>query len=166
MILIALGANLPSRFGAPEATLKAACDALERRGVSVVVRSSIWISAPVPVSEQPWYRNAVIVVETSLDAPELLNVLKAIEVDFGREGSERDAARLLDLDIIAYNDEFYETDGLTVPHARAHERGFVLYPLQEVCPDWIHPVLKLDVAALISDLPEGQRIEKSDGGRL
>ena len=163
MILIALGANLPSRFGTPEETFQAAYEELGRRGARVVARSCVWISAPVPVSDQPWYRNAVVAVETSLSISDLLAELKAIEADFGRELRERDAARLLDLDIIAYADEVYEAEHLTVPHARAHERSFVLYPLQEVCPAWVHPVLGRNVDALIAALPAAQNIKKIEG---
>lgn len=162
MILIALGANLPSRYGTPEQTIDAAYAAMMCRGIHVISRSSMWLSAPVPVSDQPWYRNAVAAVETAFSIPELLGELKAIEAEFGRELRERDAPRLLDLDIVAYGDDVYEAENLTVPHARAHERAFVLYPLQEVACDWVHPVLKLPVADLIADLPAGQEIKRAD----
>ncbi len=164
MILIALGANLSSRFGTPEQTISAARDALEGRGIGVLRMSSIWLSAPVPVSDQPWYRNAVLLVETDLEPLALLRALKALEVEFGRMSDERNAPRVLDLDIIAYNDELLEAEALTVPHPRAHERAFVLYPLQEIAPDWRHPMLQSDVAALIAALPEGQEIERYEGG--
>lgn len=160
MILIALGANLPSKYGCPEETLQAAKRALEELGVAVLAESSVWVSAPVPVSEQPWYRNAVIAVETSHSVPELLTVLKSIEQAFGRTLRERDAARVLDLDIIAYHEEVYEGEGLSVPHVRAHERSFVLYPLQEVAPDWVHPVLGKSIGDLIADLGDDAQIKK------
>ncbi|MCB1532498.1 MAG: 2-amino-4-hydroxy-6-hydroxymethyldihydropteridine diphosphokinase [Alphaproteobacteria bacterium] len=160
MILIALGANLPSQFGPPEETIQAAYTALARRGIAVRARSSVWLSAPVPVSNQPWYRNAVAQVETALDIPALLDVLKEIEAEFGRESRERNAARPLDLDIIAYNDDVLESADISVPHPRAHERAFVLLPLQEVCAGWIHPVLAHSVEDLIAALPPGQDIRK------
>lgn len=160
MILIALGANLPSRFGTPEQTLEAAYVEMQRRGVRVLSRSSVWRSAPVPVSDQPWYKNAVAVVETALDIPKLLSCLKAIEEDFGRVEAVRNAPRLLDLDIIAYDDFVHDEDDIVVPHPRAHERAFVLYPLREVAPDWVHPVLRCSVDDLIGVLPTEQNIER------
>lgn len=161
MILIALGANLPSRFGEPEQTLKRAVSAIQARGIRVVKQSSIWKTAPVPVSDQPWYRNAVIRVETNLSALALLEVLHEIEADFGRIRSEKNAPRLLDLDLIAYNTDIIKEEGVFVPHSRMHNRAFVLKPLQEIAPQWIHPVLKRSVADLIKGLPVDDEIEKS-----
>lgn len=161
MILIALGANLPSRFGEPEQTLKRAVSAIQARGIRVVKQSSIWKTAPVPVSDQPWYRNAVIRVEANLSALVLLEVLHEIEADFGRVRSEKNAPRLLDLDLIAYNTDIIKEEGVFVPHSRMHNRAFVLKPLQEVAPQWVHPVLKRSVADLIKGLPVDDEIEKS-----
>lgn len=162
MIFIALGANLPSRYGTPEETLLAAYRSLEEAGLRVVKRSSIWLSAPVPVSDQPWYRNAVCAVECDLLPDELLRLLKGIERDFGRVETERNAPRVLDLDIVAYGDELINVDGLHIPHPRMHERAFVLYPLYEIAPSWSHPVSKIAIADLISALPDGQDIQKMD----
>ena len=161
LILIALGANLPSEYGEPEATLKAAIERLERDGVRVVAHSSVWLTAPVPVSDQPWYRNAVVAIETDLGAGELMALLHAIEEGFGRVRGERDAPRLLDLDIIAYHDEIYDEPRLSIPHPRMHGRAFVLKPLQEIAPEWQHPVLKRLVGELIEDLPDDQQAERA-----
>lgn len=164
MILIALGANLESRYGAPEATFEVAVARMADAGIETLQRSSVWLTAPVPVSDQPWYRNAVVAVATDLQPRDLLRVLKGIEVDMGREAAVRNAPRVIDLDIIAYNDVVWEEDGLQIPHIRAHERAFVLYPLKEivgeVAPDWVHPVLKLDLDAMIHALPAEQEIKK------
>lgn len=158
MILIALGANLPSRFGQPEDTLIAAIEALGVGGVKVLDVSNIWLTAPVPVSDQPWYRNAVIRVETQLELFELLRFLQSVEDDFGRVRTERNAPRLIDLDILAYNDVVRDDARCFVPHPRMHTRAFVLKPLQEVAQEWIHPVLGLSVDELIEMIPEGQEI--------
>ena len=127
----------------------------------VIKRSSIWLTAPVPVSDQPWYRNAVVVVETDLTAQELMVLLHSIERRFGRVRTVRDAPRLLDLDIIAYHDEVHDHSNMTVPHPRMHDRAFVLKPLQEVAPNWEHPVLGLSVTQLIAQLPEDQQAEQA-----
>ena len=162
MILIGLGANLPSRFGGPEKTLQAAKRALEGRDVQIVKSSSIWLSAPVPVSDQPWFHNAVISVKTDLHALALLKVLHAVEEEFGRVRVERNEARVLDLDLLAYEDDILNVDGFCVPHARMHERAFVLYPLREVVPCWTHPVLKHSLEQMIENLPAGQDILKQE----
>lgn len=162
MILIALGANLPSSFGTPEETLKAAVDEIQARIGGVEAVSSIWKTAPVPVSDQPWYRNAVVRVQSNRPAREILDVLHAIEHDFGRIRTVKNASRLLDLDLLAYGDDVVTKDDFMIPHPRMHCRAFVLIPLQEVAPNWVHPVLKRSVADLIKDLPEGQDIKTSD----
>ena len=162
MIVIALGANLPSRYGSPEETLAQAILALKERGLRVIGRSSVWLSAPVPVSDQPWYRNAVIAVDTDLSAFEVLELLHAVERAFGRVRAERNAPRVLDLDLIAYHMEIVEQDGFIVPHPRMHGRAFVLEPLAEIAPEWVHPVLGVSVGDMLKNLPEGQEIEKAE----
>ncbi len=156
MILIAIGANLPSRFGTPEETIHAAVEALSDEDIIATKKSRIWLTAPVPVSDQPWYRNAVVSVRTDLDAFQLLSVLHKIEANFGRVRYERNEPRVLDLDLIAYNNEIIERPSLIVPHPRMHERGFVLMPLQDVAPGWIHPVSGKNLTELISVISEDQ----------
>lgn len=142
MILIGLGANLPSeRFGAPKATLKAALGELEKRGVRVVRRSRWYASAPVPPSAQPRYVNAVAIVETALSPEALLALLHAIEADFGRRRTVAGAAREIDLDLLAYDDLIRQESPPILPHPRLAERAFVLRPLCDIAPDWRHPQL-------------------------
>ena len=121
-------------------------------------RSRFYKSAPVPVSDQPWYVNAVASVATELPPRELLALLHRVEARFGRARRERNEARPLDLDLLAYNDriEAGEGGGPILPHPRLHERGFVLLPLAEVAPGWRHPVSGKSVAELIAALPPGQ----------
>lgn len=164
MILIALGANLPGRHGGPDETLLAARDKLRARGLTELGFSSIWKTAPVPVSDQPWYRNAVMAVDTDLVVRELMALLQSIESDFGRvrDANNRNAARVLDLDIIAYHDAVIDEEGLTVPHPRMDERAFVLYPLKEVGQGWVHPLLGVSVDELIAALPMQEIIRSDD----
>jgi len=159
MILIALGANLPSRYGSPAQTLDAAKEALQERGIIILQSSRIWLTAPVPFDpDQDWYHNAVIDVETSLSPQALLKTMLQIEEDFGRIRTEKNAPRILDLDLIAYNDEVIEEDDtLIVPHPRMHERLFVLKPLEDISKNWTHPVTGHDVAKMIRDLPADMR---------
>jgi 2-amino-4-hydroxy-6-hydroxymethyldihydropteridine diphosphokinase len=155
MILLGLGANLASpEFGAPPRSLEAALALLAERGIRVVARSRWYRSAPVPPSDQPWFVNGVVAVETALEPAALLEVLHAVEARFGRVRRERNAARVLDLDLLAYDERVSAGDERPVlPHPRLHERAFVLRPLAEISPNWRHPRLMREVSALIAALP-------------
>lgn len=156
-ILIGLGANLPSaRFGPPRATLEAALEALEERGARIRRRSRWYESVPVPVSDQPWFVNGVALVETAADPAELLAILHAVEHDFGRERRQRNEARVVDLDLLAYGARVDPGPTPVLPHPRLGERAFVLRPLAELLPDWRHPVTGRSVAELIAALPADQ----------
>jgi 2-amino-4-hydroxy-6-hydroxymethyldihydropteridine diphosphokinase len=161
MILIGLGGNLASHTGAPEATIRAAYAALEAAGVVVAARSRFYRSAPVPVSDQPWYINAVARIETDRAPRDLLALLHRIETDFGRQRRGINGARTLDLDLLAYNDRVSPggADEPVLPHPRMYQRAFVLLPLREVASQWRHPVLDKTVDQLIAELPHDQLAE-------
>ena len=159
MIFIAFGSNLPSSFGNPEQTLAAAVQALENiEGVSVLQSSRIWKSAPVPASDQPWFCNNVVSVETDLSPQDLLAALNQIELDFGRVRGDKNEARVLDIDILDYNGLLLDEEGLTLTHPRMETRAFVLYPLLDIAPIWMHPISRRLLPDLISYLPEEQEI--------
>ncbi len=163
-ILIALGANLPSAdLGSPRETLEAALAELSRRGVEVQRRSRWYESAPVPPSGQPWYVNGVALVRTDLPPEALLALLHEIENRFGRVRGERNAARVVDLDLVAYGDLVRPGPAPPIlPHPRTHERAFVLLPLAELAPGWRLPTAVPGagptVEELIARLPKGQEI--------
>lgn len=165
MILIGIGANLPSAAGPPVQTCEAALAALEARGVPVLNRSSWYETAPVPVSDQPWYINGVAEVSWPGTAADLLAVLHAVEARFGRVRGAVNAPRSLDLDLLAFHDRVNPADPPLLPHPRLHERAFVLLPLQDIAPGWVHPKLGLGVAALIAALPPGQETRRRDAGQ-
>src|SRR4029077_12996351 len=120
MILIVLGANLASReFGAPPRSLEAALSLMAERGLRVVARSGWYRSAPVPPSDQPWFVNGVVAVETALEPTALLETLHGIEARFGRVRQEQTAARVLDLDLLAYEERVSaEGEPPALPHPR------------------------------------------------
>ncbi|HEY5208911.1 MAG TPA: 2-amino-4-hydroxy-6-hydroxymethyldihydropteridine diphosphokinase [Stellaceae bacterium] len=158
MILIGIGGNLPSSVGDPAATITAAIGALTAAGVRVVARSRDYRSAPVPVSDQPWYVNAVIAVATDLSPFDLLALLHRIEARFGRARREVNGARTLDLDLLAY-DALVAAGGdgaPFLPHPRLHHRAFVLLPLAEIAPGWRHPITGDTVEHLIAVLSPDQ----------
>ena len=133
-VVIALGSNLGDR----KATLDGAVDALKQ--IITVTKVSRYIETdPVGGPEQPDYLNAVLIGESDLEPTDLLLKMQAIELAAGRERFERWGARTLDLDLIAAGDLVMDTELLTLPHPRAHERRFVLDPWLEVDPQAILP---------------------------
>ena len=140
-VVVALGGNLPGAYGSSEALLEAALACFGQAGLPVMRRSRWWRSAAWPDPTDNEYRNGVVLVEARLSPPEVLRTLFSIERRFGRARSERNAARTLDLDLIAHGRTVSHDPHLTLPHPRAHERLFVMGPLSEIAPEWRHPLL-------------------------
>lgn len=146
-VVLALGANL----GNPKQQIS---DAITKIGeiVNIAKISSLYETAPFQVKDkQPNYINAVLVGDTELQPKELIHKLLDIEAQLGRERSFQNAARTIDIDIIDYEGFFLESDELTLPHPRAHERRFVLEPWAEIEPDAVlkeHGPIKELLAAL------------------
>lgn len=159
-ILIGIGANLSSeRYGAPLDACAAALAALgATAGVRVVAASRWFESAPVPVSDQPWFVNGVAQVETELSPLALLDTLHAIEAQFGRVRTVPNAPRVLDLDLLAYGDSVVDDGpaGAQIPHPRLENRAFVLLPLGDVAPAWVHPCTGQGLAEMVAKLPADQ----------
>lgn len=167
MILVSIGANLPGPDGAPPLDMcrraAAALDALP--GLRLRGLSRWFATAPVlaagDTGGQPDYVNGMALLVRApgsgvVDPALLLERLMALEAAAGRMRSVRNAPRVLDLDIIAMDGLVRTAPDPVLPHPRAHERGFVLLPLAEVAPGWVHPVLGCGVAALIAALPAQQ----------
>ena len=158
-VVVAAGGNGKGDFPTVHALLEAALKRLPEAGLRVVKRSGWWRSAAWPDPTQPEYLNAVILVETSLSADELLSALLALEREFGRTRSIANAARTLDLDLIAFGRQVSDQPGLTLPHPRAHLRRFVMGPLAEIAPCWRHPVSGETAAALAASAEVGADTE-------
>jgi len=133
---VALGSNLAE----PQAQVLQAFAALSALPQTQLrAQSALYRSAPVGYAAQPDFINAVVLLETALSAPDLLQSLLNIERDCGRIREFRNAPRTLDLDLLLYGDLIMHEAGLTLPHPRMHERAFVLLPLLEIAPDCIIP---------------------------
>jgi len=165
MILIGLGGNLTSpEFGPPIQVLAAALVHLQQAGVRLVGRSPWYQSAPIPASDQPWFVNGVARIETALAPPALLALLHRTEARLGRwrrADDARWAARIVDLDLLAYGDHVTGADeALRLPHPRLGERAFVLAPLAALAPGWRHPVSGQTAAEMLALLEPGQELSE------
>jgi methylmalonyl-CoA decarboxylase len=161
MILVAIGANLPAPDGVPPLdTCRRAVDALASLpGLRLEAVSHWYQTTPVPPSAQPPYVNGVVRLGGEAEPAALLDLLQTIERREGRERGEPNAPRTLDLDVIAIDGVVRRAPAPILPHPRLHERAFVLVPLADVAPGWVHPVLNRTVQSLAAALPPGQGIE-------
>lgn len=154
MIIIAYGANLNSTLGCPETTYAALPALLEANGIDVIKASCLYTTAPVPASDQPDYKNAALLVNTALGPQALLQALMNVEKHLGRVRFVPNEARGIDLDLIAYNDVILMQETCILPHPRMHQRRFVLEPLLEIAPEWVHPVTGKGVETLLATLSD------------
>jgi 2-amino-4-hydroxy-6-hydroxymethyldihydropteridine diphosphokinase len=162
VVLIGLGANLGSSHGGPRTTLEAALAELVQSDIRLVAVSPWYESAPVPVSDQPWFVNGVALLETELRPEALLARLHELEQTFGRTRRERWEARVLDLDLLDYRGLVRAGPAPILPHPRMADRAFVLFPLRDLVPDWRHPVTGQTVDELIAALPSDQQIRRME----
>lgn len=147
-VYIGIGSNLGNR----QENCSQAINFLEKMGIVVKKKSSLYETEPWGVKDQPRFLNMAIEIETELKPAELLKLLKDVEIAIGRERSLRWGPRIIDLDILLFDDIIVNEDNLKIPHPLMHERDFVLKPLHEIAPDAIHPLLKLSIDGLLQQL--------------
>lgn len=158
VVFFCLGSNVGDRRG----QIAGGLAELERSGVSVTTRSSVYETEPVGAEDQPWFLNQVIRGTTWLDPMGLLEACKQIERLFGREPTEvRFGPRTLDIDILLYGGRVITGERLTIPHPRMHERRFVLVPLVEIAPRLVDPRDGREYAGILERLDEGKKVSKS-----
>jgi 2-amino-4-hydroxy-6-hydroxymethyldihydropteridine diphosphokinase len=147
-VIVALGCNDKGDWATCEECLEAVLVHLESEGLKIVSRSGWWTSKAWPDPADPPFINGVVVVETDEAAQELMRHLSAIEDRFGRKRSRPNAPRTLDLDLIAYGRIVGAFEGVILPHPRASDRLFVMGPIAQIMPDWMHPTAGLSAADL------------------
>ncbi len=154
---IALGSNLGDRAD----NLRQACTACQNF-ISDQQESQIYCTEPMYLADQPDFLNMALCGYYEGEATDLLGRLKAIEQDFGRKKTTRFGPRIIDLDIIFFGENvIYETEELIVPHPRLEERDFVLSPLLDICPNFVHPKLHRTVADLHTAIESKAEIYES-----
>lgn len=154
LVYLALGSNLDNRL----ANLKQAVAALSPQ-MEVKAKSPVYETPPWGYEDQPRFLNQVIKVQTYLEPEPLLKHLKRLEVTLGRKESFQNGPRLIDIDILFYDDLILNTASLVIPHPRLHERGFVLLPLMDIDPDLVHPANQKSVREMLA-LSNIEGIEK------
>jgi 2-amino-4-hydroxy-6-hydroxymethyldihydropteridine diphosphokinase len=154
-IYLSLGSNVGDR----EAQLR---DAQARLGATgrVIEVSSFYETEPVEFTEQPWFLNCVVALETTNTPQELMAAILRIEEETGRRRVQNKGPRSIDIDILLFEDTIMDSKDLTIPHPAMHRRRFVLEPLAEIVPEALHPLLKKTIRELRDALPSGQAVKK------
>lgn len=155
VVVLALGSNLPGGFGSSEILLEAALRKLAAAGLRILAVSPWWRSQAWPDPREPDYLNGVALVEPSLGPQGAIRLLLDTEREFGRLRQGANAARTLDLDLIAHGRQVIDEPGLRLPHPRAHQRLFVMGPLAQMAPGWVHPELGQTASALAAQAQVG-----------
>ncbi|QIA07136.1 2-amino-4-hydroxy-6-hydroxymethyldihydropteridine diphosphokinase [Draconibacterium halophilum] len=131
----------------------------------IIQKSSVYETPPWGFRSEDAFWNQVLIIETKLEAEELLWRIREIETDFGRErGNERYSSREMDIDILYFNDDFLESKDLIIPHPRIHERRFVLIPLVEIAPEMKHPLRRLTSIEMLENCLDQSVIKKIEMG--
>lgn len=152
---LSLGTNLGDR----ESNLREAIRRLERLG-RVAAISSFYDTEPVEFTDQAWFLNCAVALESQATPPQLMKELLGVEREMGRERIQKKGPRSIDLDILLFGDFVIDSPDLCIPHSEMTRRRFVLAPLAEIAPEVRHPVLKKTVRELLEDLPPGQTVRK------
>ena len=145
IVYLALGSNIGNRA----VNLKEAIASLSPQ-MEVKAKSRVYETPPWGYAEQEKFLNQVVMVKTYLKPEPLLKHLKRLEVALGRKASFQNGPRLIDIDILFYDDLVFESSALVIPHPHVHERGFVLLPMLDIAPDFVHPVKQKSVRDMIA----------------
>ena len=154
---IGIGSNMESPA---ENCLKAVEHLRAHSDLTLVSRSSLYQSEPFGITDQNWFINSVVQLTTTLSPEELLRACLSIEHGMGRTRTEKWGPRIIDLDILFYDDLILKQKGLEIPHPGIAERSFVLAPMNEIAPEFIHPKLKNSMQTLLTEIPSPQQVNR------
>jgi 2-amino-4-hydroxy-6-hydroxymethyldihydropteridine diphosphokinase len=158
MLAISIGTNI----GNKNRNIEKALELIRIKIGSIISVSSIYETEPWGFKSEHWFYNAVCLAETEFSPQDVMKQLLSMEQSMGRirNLSKEYKNRIIDLDILFFDDEIINLDTLKIPHPHLHERLFVLKPLNEVCPEWNHPVFKKTVKQLLSECEDKQDVRK------
>ena len=151
---------LGSNLGDPESSLQTALQKIKSEVGKVVRTSSVYVTEPWGLKDQPAFYNQVIEVDTDLNAYDTLEKLLEIEISMGRIRGRKWAERIIDIDILYFEDQIIDADELRIPHPGIPDRRFVLVPLCELIPEMVHPVLKVTNAQLLGSTMDTLEVHK------
>lgn len=154
---IGIGSNLGDKIAHCE---KAIIEILNIDRHRLIARSSLYRTKPVGYTAQQWFINGVVKIETDLEPLDLHRMLKDVELKMGRKETFPWGPRIIDLDLLFYDTLRMETEELRLPHPRVHQRQFVLIPLSEIDPNFIHPVFKKTAPELLKEIKEDQGVKR------
>ena len=146
-VYLLIGGNIGDRLE----NIQLATNQIQQQCGNIVQYSSVYESEAWGYTDQPLFLNQALLLETTYSASELMQQLLAIELNLGRARITPLGPRTIDIDIIYYNDEIISTEQLTIPHPRMTQRNFVLIPICEIAPDYIHPITKLSNSILLKE---------------
>lgn len=155
-VFLLLGSNLGDR----KLLLQTAIEKIAKRVGRIQKESAIYETQSWGKTDEPDYLNQVIFLKTGLPANIVLSEILGIEADMGRKRDEKWGSRLIDIDILFYNEEIIKQDGLQIPHPELHNRRFTLEPLAEIAPDFVHPQLQKSMLRLKKELTDSLIVKK------
>lgn len=154
-IYVALSSNLGDRL----ANIRKAIELMKEERIEIIDESSIYETEPVGYREQGWFLNSVVKGRTELSPRRLWKRLEKIEKSMGRESEIKWGPRIIDLDILFYENKILNGKQLQIPHSELHKRKFILVPLEEIALELVHPVLKKTISELLRDLKDNSQVE-------
>jgi len=154
-IYVGLGSNLGDRL----ANIRKAIELMKEERIEIIKESSIYQTEPVGYKQQGWFLNSVVKGRTDLSPKGLWKRLEKIEKSMGREREIKWGPRIIDLDILFYGNKVVNGKELRIPHSELHKRRFVLVPLEEIAPKFVHPVFKKTVSELLRDLKDNSQVK-------
>ena len=159
MIHLNIGSNLNSKFGTKFKNISIAINLLINSKLKINKISNFYETPSYPNKKLPKYANIGLLAEYSFSYTKLLDEIVLIEKKIGRVKSIKNSPRVCDIDIIDFNGLIKRNKSSILPHPRCHIRNFVLYPIREIDPKWIHPISKKNIDLLINELSQNSRIE-------